>query len=270
MALATVYDSVTAGDLPAGGDGYLAYLNGRYANVAAVAARFPGKPIKTITVNGALQGLVLAADISDCETSDYDPSTAAQWAKNKISSGLGKPTIYCNTSTYGDVANALAALRLQFGIDVWWLEAHYDDIPLISAVPGAIGKQYQSTATYDVSVVEPTWLGIDPPQPQETDVAVIFLAPSPDPTDQPTLIPVNAGDVVTLGFDAISATPVICPIRSVIHKTGTTEWDPVPSVFGPLYLFDLQQGYPFALTVPSGYDGISLRNQGAVVVTARV
>jgi hypothetical protein len=161
MTLAIMYDDVSASGDPPGGDGYAGYMNGLYNDYAATKARFPGVPVKSISVWGT-DPASLAADIADCETGDFTPADAAAWARAKIDARLGRPTLYSSTSVYNDLANALAALRLQFGTDVDYWEAHYDGVPLISAVPGAIGKQYQSTTNYDISVVDPAWLGSVP------------------------------------------------------------------------------------------------------------
>jgi hypothetical protein len=155
MALATVYDAIEVSNYPAGGDGYLGYINGAWPTYEGIKAR--GKPTKSISVYGT-DALALSANIADCEAGDYNPAEAAQWAQLKIAGNLGRPTIYSSTSVYNDLANALAAHRLQFGINVDWLEAHYDNIPTISTLPGAIGKQYQSTLTFDISVVYFDWL----------------------------------------------------------------------------------------------------------------
>src|ERR1039458_9534992 len=94
MILATMYDDISATNDPPGGDGYAGYMNGNYNDYAATVQRFPGKPVKSIAVTGAMSGAALGADIADCETGDYNPQSAAQWARNKINAGLGRPTIY--------------------------------------------------------------------------------------------------------------------------------------------------------------------------------
>ena len=161
MTLATAYDSVSVGSLPIDGDCYFGYSNGLYTNLNAVSLRFPHKPVKSITVWG-MDTLALMSDVCDCETGDYTPTLAAQWAGRKIVAGYGRPTIYCNTSTYDSVVSALLAVGLAFGPDVDWWEAHYDNVPVLSSNPGTIGKQYQSLPSYDVSVVDPVWLGVKP------------------------------------------------------------------------------------------------------------
>ena len=164
MTLAMMYDDVSAPNYPDDGDGYAAYANGGYNDYAAVKARFPNKPVKSISVAG-LTVAELQCDISDQERGDYTSATAAQWASLKIASGYGRPTCYCSTSNYGDLANALAAQRLQFGVDVDWWEAHYDGVAELSTNPGAVAKQYASAPTFDTSVADPVWLGIVIPVP---------------------------------------------------------------------------------------------------------
>ena len=155
-ATGSMADATDVSTLPVGWDGYAGYSNGAYANIPSIRARFPGSPIKTISVWGIGQ-LALTSDIADCESGDYQPTDAAQWAQLKINGNLGRPTIYSSTSVYPDLVAALALLSLQFGVDVDWWEAHYDNTPSISTLPGAIGKQFQSS-TFDSSIVYLDWL----------------------------------------------------------------------------------------------------------------
>lgn len=157
VATATMVDDIVAGNDPLWADGAAGYINGKWPDFAATAKRFIGKPTKSISIGGFSMP-ALAADIADMESGDYTALSVAQWASMKIAAGLGRPTIYCSTSNYGAVAKALAALGLLFGRDVDWWEAHYDNVAVISSNPGAIGKQYQSTASYDASIVLASWL----------------------------------------------------------------------------------------------------------------
>jgi hypothetical protein len=171
MALAIVYDAIAAGNDPPDGDGYLGYVNGQWADYDATVARFPGKPVKSVSVWG-LDALAIGADIADCESGDYAPTDAALWAHNKIAQGQ-RPCIYSSTSDYQAIAAALWTYTLEFGRDCDWFEAHYDNVAALSSNPGAVGKQYQSTAGWDVSVCDPVWLGIVPvPTPPPTDTRV--------------------------------------------------------------------------------------------------
>lgn len=64
-----MYDAVTPANLPSGGDLYAGYVDGHYANVAQIQARFPDAKVVTITVIGGNQ----VADVVDVETGDVTP-----------------------------------------------------------------------------------------------------------------------------------------------------------------------------------------------------
>lgn len=168
-ALLTMYDSTDVNAMPSNGDIYAGYMDGRYQTFHLLAALFPGKVYIAITVFGA-PGI----RVCDCEFGDLTPAQAAAWAKQEIASG-NRPTIYCNTSTKGQVDSQLAQFGLMFVRDVDWWEAHYDGIPVLT--PGSIAKQYQSTTDLDTSVVDPSWVGqpVPPPPPPITELQEDFM-----------------------------------------------------------------------------------------------
>src|SRR3954470_1829797 len=96
------YDSTTTADLPPDGDLYLAYVDGRYANVDAVKARFPRKPVVRITVTGR----TFDADMADVEAGDLSPAGGAVWAKGKLARGEF-PVLYFPESSRSAVVAAL-------------------------------------------------------------------------------------------------------------------------------------------------------------------
>lgn len=158
----TAYDSTNAADLPRGGDLYLAYTDGAFANVAAVRRRFPRKPVVGITVTGA----DLDAHIVDTEPGNVGVDGAARWCARKLAHGQ-HPTVY----TYAaNVAKVKAALKSE-GVapsKVSFFVASYDGKREIPA--GCVGKQYLSpdgppharpNGHYDVSVVADYWPGVD-------------------------------------------------------------------------------------------------------------
>lgn len=66
-----MFDSVSVPTLPAGGQLYAGYVDGRYANFTALQARFPLAVLVPISVNWAGSvGLVL-----DVENGDATPSS---------------------------------------------------------------------------------------------------------------------------------------------------------------------------------------------------
>lgn len=163
------YDSVTVSALPAGGDLYLGYVDGRYANVDEIKARFPHRHIVRITVTGR----TFDADMADVENGDLSPASGAAWAKGKLQRGQF-PVLYFPESSRAAVVAALKAA----GVDpakVGKFAAQYDGVARLNA-RGDIGKQYRSPdgtgagkvtdGNYDVSVVADFWPGIDPRRPQ--------------------------------------------------------------------------------------------------------
>lgn len=177
MTLRTCYDSTSANDLPAGGDLYLGYVDGRYANYDEVRARFPHKPVARITVTGR----TFDADMADVETGDLTPASGATWAKGKIARGQF-PVLYFPESSRGQVLAALHAA----GVDsskVGLFPAQYDGKAALNQT-GDVGKQYASSDVpaghpghtdghKDVSVVRGYWLGVDPaPKPRPAGFSV--------------------------------------------------------------------------------------------------
>lgn len=76
--------------------------------------------------------------------------------------GLATPAIYCNRSTWPEVAREFD--RQKVAPPLYWI-AQYDN--RAQMIPGAIAKQYANPAThggghYDLSVVANYWPGVDP------------------------------------------------------------------------------------------------------------
>lgn len=149
----TMYDAVTVANLPPGGDLYAGYIDGRYANVDTIRARFPTARVVVISVVGGTP-----ADVLDVEAGDVKPAGAPQWVTWMRSLGR-TPTIYCPRSLW-------TACIFQFNVQGvewpnWWI-AQYDNDPTIPN--GAVAKQYGGNRDggYDISSVADHWPGIDP------------------------------------------------------------------------------------------------------------
>lgn len=165
MRIRTFYDTAgSPAELPASGDGYLAYRDGLYANEQAARRRFPNKVVVGITVNGGT-----LAPMVDCETGDVSPERAAVLARDYLKV-TGKPrTIYFPLSWYSQVRAECLALGLKPGRDVLFFAARYG---LDGTIPaGFVGVQYLSPdgpanahpkGHYDVSHVVRHWDGVDP------------------------------------------------------------------------------------------------------------
>lgn len=147
-----MYDAVTVANLPAGGDLYAGYVNGRYANLSALRARFPSARIVTISVTAS--GV---ADVLDVERFDATPEQAPGWVRDMRAIGR-VPTVYCRASAWS--ACMAAFYRANVAGPFWWI-ANYDGDPAIPA--GAVAKQFGGNARggYDVSSVADYWPGID-------------------------------------------------------------------------------------------------------------
>lgn len=155
----TMYDSTTVADLPADGDLYLGYVDGRWPTIEALRKRFPHKPIIRVTVTGA----TLDAEVADVESGNLTPRSGAAWAKRKLAAGQ-VPTLYYPASWEQQIVDELrtAGVKLR---RVQLFPASYDgraELP-----KGKVAKQYadpkRSGGHFDVSIVADHWPGIDPP-----------------------------------------------------------------------------------------------------------
>ena len=131
----------------------LIYIDGRYAWTGADLALFPdAAKVRIACLPSTDDGRVL-----DVETGDATPEQAPQWVANRRKSTqhplAGPATIYTSLSNWQTVREAFVNEKIA---EPEWLIAHYDNVACIPA--GAIGKQYESTPGYDVSIVETSWL----------------------------------------------------------------------------------------------------------------
>lgn len=112
-------DSVTVANLPPGADAYAGYVDGRFANSAAVGARFPGKPVLTVAVFAASD-----AECADCETGDMMPSQLPVWVRRQMARGVQRPVVYASASVMGAVLAALTGAGIhRTQVRLW--SAHY-------------------------------------------------------------------------------------------------------------------------------------------------
>ncbi|MDH6116923.1 hypothetical protein ABH930_000342 [Kitasatospora sp. GAS204A] len=148
----TMYDAVTAANVPAGATLVAGYGDGYYQNVAAFRARFPGATVVEIAVF-AHDDL---GQVLDVETGDATPAQAPGWVQMRRAAGVD-PTVYCDTSTWPAVRSAFQSAGV--AEPHYWI-AQYDNNPTIPA--GAIAKQYQDPGPYDLSSVADYWPGVDP------------------------------------------------------------------------------------------------------------
>ncbi|WP_052069779.1 hypothetical protein [Streptacidiphilus albus] len=153
----TMYDAVTVSAIPDGSVLVAGYVNGSYANLSGLRARFPHALVVGVTVTaGADEGQVL-----DVESGDASPAEAPGWVERRRAAGAD-PTVYCNASTWPAVRAAFSAAGV--AAPHFWI-ADYDGDPAIPA--GAVAKQYASNENYDASAVAAYWPGVDP-TPEDT------------------------------------------------------------------------------------------------------
>jgi hypothetical protein len=176
-----MFDSVTAGAIPAHAEIVGGYLDGLYKWSTAAWAMFPNAQKVGIVVKASSN----MGQVLDVETGDATPADAPGWVQMRRADNQVRPTVYMNASTW-------PAVRTQFQTrhipepDYW--VAQYDGNPAIP--PGAVAKQYLgypnggSPGNYDVSSTDGIWPGIPPvptPPPVETDVTkhVLFVGKNP-------------------------------------------------------------------------------------------
>lgn len=159
MTTYIMFDSVNADAIPPAAFAVAGYSDGLYNWPLASWNRYLKAYRVPITVLGGHTG----ARVCDCETGDLTPLSAALWAHAEINQyGQRRPTIYCNASTVPAVSAQLTKLSLEFVRDVDLWVAKWDGAARLD-FPGAVAKQYQhppaSGGNFDLSVVDPVWLG---------------------------------------------------------------------------------------------------------------
>lgn len=154
-----MYDSVTTLDIPPSAKLILAYIDGKYRNLAAVQGRFP--QAKVIPVTTTVTG-TLAARVYDCERGDGNSAQAANWARWKIAVGQ-RPTIYCSrigTPGYGfpDVQRALTALHIPLNAVDYGI-ADYTGHPhlIVNSAFTQYANPPSSGGNYDISLTNGVW-----------------------------------------------------------------------------------------------------------------
>jgi hypothetical protein len=131
-------DSVTPANLPPGADAYAGYADGRFANVAAVKARFPSARVLTIAVFASSD-----AECADCENGDMTPMQVPGWVARQQARGVHLPVVYASISQMPAVLAALAAAGITRGEVRLW-SAHYGAGKHIC--PGMDGTQWTDLA----------------------------------------------------------------------------------------------------------------------------
>lgn len=162
-----MYDAVTPGHIPTSATMVAGYADGLYANMGAMAARFPNATRVSIAVKWTTRAQVL-----DVESGDATPAQAVQWCTQTMADKPNKElTVYCGMDAWPSVR---AAFRSAGVTEPNYWVARYDNDPTVPA--GAVAKQYLGDYQgYDKSVVANYWPGVDPapapaPQPASAEV----------------------------------------------------------------------------------------------------
>lgn len=113
-------DSTKAENLPDGYDAYLAYVDGEWATADAVKAKFPHKPVVTLTVLGG----DAVADGCDREPGDLSAATAVEWVATRLEAGADRPIVYASVLNMAPILSGLAGASIARH-KVRLLAAHY-------------------------------------------------------------------------------------------------------------------------------------------------
>ena len=116
----TMYDSVDLKQVPADAQAVAAYVDGRFANSAEAARRFPHAHILTIAVFARHD-----ADCLDIEQGDATPGQAAGWYLRQKARGVNRPCLYASAFVMDtEVIPAITAAGIHpAGVRLW--AAHY-------------------------------------------------------------------------------------------------------------------------------------------------
>lgn len=246
--MARMYDAVNpkgiAASVPAP-EYAAAYIDGKFSDMAAMVARFPGAIHVSITAI-SLSAASASAQVCDCETGDYTPAMAASWAKARIAAGF-VPTIYCSYGSQGENwATVIDACR-NVGVTTvdWWIAAYPGNGAALYA--GSVAHQWIDHGTYDESVVADGW------QPGRR------IAPAPTPAPKPAP---PAPKPYPISFEGKPMTVISVPIfttdaagwsaQGVALPAGKTNEDIVSVVCDAASAFD-KQSWHFCSGAPD-YD----------------
>lgn len=118
-ALLTMYDDIDPALLPATATAVAGYVDGRFANLTAIRARFPHAQILTIAVFPADD-----ADCLDVEPGDATRADIFAWFKRQQARGVQRPVVYSSVVNMDGINATMTANG--FPRDSWraW-SAHY-------------------------------------------------------------------------------------------------------------------------------------------------
>lgn len=159
----TMFDSITARDIPADAKMVAGYVNGTYQWSNADWALFPN----ATKVRIATRANIDDGHVLDVEVGAATPASAPDWVQMRRAHGL-IPTVYCSFSEWASVRAAFHNASI---IEPLYWIAKYDRVAVVP--PGTVAKQYASPTTgsaghYDLSAVADFWPGVDTEQTMAT------------------------------------------------------------------------------------------------------
>lgn len=158
-------DAVTASNLDPAARYAVFYMDGRFANRAAVARRCPHAKLFGITVTGLVTGVGVFA--VDSETGDVPVAGTLAWLEKQIRLGVHHVHPICAYANEDRWLNeglllGVVALEKKYGVEIEKWDAHYDGIREIPAWASA--KQYADPGPVDLDVALASFFGdvVDP------------------------------------------------------------------------------------------------------------
>lgn len=217
-------DSIYAGNLPAGADAYLGYVDGNWADFQAEVARFPHAHVLSMAVFPRDDAVGC-----DREPGDLALGDIAVWVKRQIARGVWRPVVYASASNMGACIAALDSARI-FRPDVRLLSAHYgagkhicgsDTCGLVSV--DMDGTQWRDNAPgaggslVDESVLLDDFFGAQPaPVP-------IRAAPVTVPVEEPGMILFNVDQSTVPAGDAWPGVLLLAGDATLHHVTSPAD-----------------------------------------------
>jgi hypothetical protein len=116
-----MYDSVTASEIPSDAMAVAGYIDGHYANVAELRARFPRALLLEVTTSG---GSAHATAVDE-EPGDASVAGAVAWLRAAAARGVWRPCAYASVSGMGALLAACTAAGLNLPEFRFW-SAHYE------------------------------------------------------------------------------------------------------------------------------------------------
>lgn len=146
-----MYDGVNPNGLPNGSLMVAGYVDGRYANMTKMIARFP----HAVHVGIAVSHTTDDGQVIDVENGDATPEGAVSWVQMRRRAGAD-PTVYCNYSTWAQIRGAFKSAHI---VEPHYWIAEWDGHAAL--IGGAVAKQYANGKNYDSSIVADNWPGVD-------------------------------------------------------------------------------------------------------------